>query len=150
MSDLFAFPRIDKFDGQYHWLSNFHQEPVTVNGVVFKTSEHAYQALKAKTQEDFERVRSAKTPGEAKRLGRIIDIVDDWDQIKIDVMTVIIEAKFAKGHLAQKLIDTAPMYLEEGNTWQDCFWGVCGGKGENWLGKILMTVREQLIDAQKS
>lgn len=147
MNDLLTFNKIEKFDGEYRWLSNFHGGKITIDGVGFRTAEHAYQALKANNQEDFEKVRSAKTPAEAKRLGRTIGIVDNWDQIKIEVMTVVINAKFTNDVLAQKLMDTAPAYLEEGNTWGDVFWGICGGVGENWLGKILMAKRDELIYA---
>lgn len=34
--------------------------------------------------------------------------------------------------------------LVEGNNWHDKFWGVCGGEGENHLGKMLMHIRERL------
>ena len=46
--------------------------------------------------------------------------------------------------LADKLLATEDAILIEGNTWDDVFWGVCDGKGENWLGKILMDVRTEL------
>lgn len=48
--------------------------------------------------------------------------------------------------LKQKLIDTNDEYLEEGNSWNDIYWGVCKGRGKNMLGKILMKVREELKD----
>lgn len=38
--------------------------------------------------------------------------------------------------------------LIEGNTWGDTFWGVCRGKGENNLGKILMRLRSELAQGQ--
>lgn len=36
--------------------------------------------------------------------------------------------------------------LIEGNTWNDTFWGVCNGEGENNLGKLLMKVRTNLFE----
>jgi predicted NAD-dependent protein-ADP-ribosyltransferase YbiA (DUF1768 family) len=52
--------------------------------------------------------------------------------------------------IRKKLIATDGSPLIEGNTWHDCIWGtctctMCGGKGLNWLGRILMHVRDALI-----
>ena len=46
--------------------------------------------------------------------------------------------------LKQKLLETGNQELIEGNTWNDTFWGVCNGQGQNWLGKILMLARSEL------
>lgn len=46
--------------------------------------------------------------------------------------------------LAQKLLQTYPAVLIEGNYWKDTFWGVCDGVGANMLGKLLMKVRDIL------
>lgn len=34
--------------------------------------------------------------------------------------------------------------LVEGNNWNDTYWGVCKGVGENHLGKILIRIRDGL------
>ncbi len=34
--------------------------------------------------------------------------------------------------------------LIEGNHWNDTFWGICNGNGENNLGKILMKIRHEI------
>lgn len=49
--------------------------------------------------------------------------------------------------LAEMLLDTGNTKLIEGNSWNDTYWGVCGGRGKNHLGKILMGVRSQLLAA---
>jgi hypothetical protein len=46
--------------------------------------------------------------------------------------------------LRQILLDTGNQELIEGNNHNDRYWGVCNGVGENWLGKILMLVRDEL------
>jgi predicted NAD-dependent protein-ADP-ribosyltransferase YbiA (DUF1768 family) len=38
---------------------------------------------------------------------------------------------------------TKEKLLIEGNYWKDTFWGICDGIGKNYLGKILMEVREE-------
>jgi predicted NAD-dependent protein-ADP-ribosyltransferase YbiA (DUF1768 family) len=46
--------------------------------------------------------------------------------------------------LRERLLATKNMMLIEGNDWHDTYWGVCLGRGQNMLGKILMSVREEL------
>ena len=38
--------------------------------------------------------------------------------------------------------------LIEGNTWGDTFWGQVDGKGENKLGKLLMKIRDELMEGK--
>jgi predicted NAD-dependent protein-ADP-ribosyltransferase YbiA (DUF1768 family) len=62
-------------------------------------------------------------------------------------MRHLLESKFGKANpeLRQMLIDTNPCVLIEGNTWGDRFWGVCEGKGENMLGRLLMNLRAEIM-----
>jgi predicted NAD-dependent protein-ADP-ribosyltransferase YbiA (DUF1768 family) len=58
-----------------------------------------------------------------------------------------VKDKFSRNpELRVKLLNTGDLQLVEGNYWGDTFWGVCNGKGENHLGKILMRVRKELAD----
>ena len=59
-------------------------------------------------------------------------------------MLSIVRAKFENAYLRRRLIATGDAELMEGNDWGDRFWGVCRGKGENRLGKILMKVRAEI------
>ena len=82
---------------------------------------------------------------EQKRDGQLITIRDDWDDVKLDVMRHVVRFKFNNHSALQALLSgTGDQHLIEGNTWQDYFWGVCGGRGLNHLGRILMDVREEL------
>ena len=134
--------KIERFDGEYSFLSNFHPSPVTYADVEYPTVEHAYQA--AKTLDFGERVgiRMAATPGKAKRMGRKATLREDWDDVKVRVMRVLLRKKFRDAELRKKLNATKGKKLVEGNTWGDTFWGVCNGVGENQLGRLLMEVRD--------
>ena len=58
-------------------------------------------------------------------------------------MSAVVFDKFYRNiDLRNKLMETGNRYLEETNHWKDRYWGVCDGKGENNLGKILMSVRK--------
>lgn len=141
---------IDNFRDAYAFLSNFYDVPVEYNGLCFCNSEAAFQAQK--TVDETERVQFTNLDASnAKRLGRIISLRDDWERVKIQVMYEVCYAKFTQNpRLAKWLIETGDEILVEGNTWNDKFWGVCNGEGANNLGKILMAIRTELsFDAPK-
>lgn len=132
---------VDSFSGEYRWLSNFWPVPVNYDGYVFKTVEHAYQALKCKYYNEFLEVKNCDTPGQAKRLARQKIMRDDWEQIKTQVMFHLLQQKFSNPEMWALLVATGNQPIIEGNEWGDTFWGVCRGKGENHLGKMIMTIR---------
>lgn len=137
---------IDTFKGDFEFLSNFFPSVIYVNGKRYATVEHAYQAMKAITNEHHELIRDAKTPGIAKMLGRSIPVRHDWDEVKISVMRDLVRKKFENPFLRPLLLATEDAMLVEGNYWHDEFWGVYikTGKGENWLGRILMEIRDEI------
>lgn len=135
---------IDNFSGQYHFLSNFHPIDVWYQNVIYPSVEHAYQAAKT-LDPDTRREVLVLTAGQSKKWGRTLDIRPDWEQVKYLIMAGLVERKFSDKELGIKLVETHPHELIEGNWWGDKYWGVCKGVGENNLGKILMTVRQQLI-----
>lgn len=142
---------IGNFDKEYTWLSNFSYSPIEEDGWQYPTVEHYFQAKKTLDKEEYTKIVEADTPGQAKRLGRKINLRADWEEIKDDVMFNGVYLKFSQHEgLRKALLDTGEEYLEEGNTWHDNYWGVCHCKkcqniiAHNHLGKILMAVREKL------
>lgn len=136
---------ITSFSGSYGFLSNFHKRPFRMHGVVFRTSEHAYQAWKVLLDDDREKVIQADTPGKAKKIANNCLRRPEWEAIKVSVMMAVLMQKFQDDALAKKLVETGQRQLVEGNTWGDTFWGVCNGKGKNTLGVLLMAVRAHCI-----
>lgn len=159
-------PVITSFSGDHAFLSNFYpctfsaelllgREPFTSE---WRTVEHFFQASKATTLNDAWRIQDVPTPGAAKRAGRAIELREDWDAIKLDVMLRGVRAKFSQNDaLKLMLLATTPRQLIEGNTWGDRYWGAVyvdtgydgpfaargHWDGANWLGKILEFVREE-------
>ena len=133
---------IDRFVGEYRFLSNFYPCDVRWRGRQYPSVEHAYQAAKTKDPVERMRIAAAPTPGLAKALGRQVRLVEDWDRVKIRTMRKLLQRKFADPVLMRKLISTRPHTLVEGNYWRDTFWGVCQGSGMNWLGRLLMEIRD--------
>lgn len=139
---------IDKFDGEYRFLSNFYASPIKAHGKMWPTAEHLFQAAKSNDPIEREAIRLLETPGQAKRMGRRLTLREDWDQIKNLVMFTILELKFDQNpELAARLVITGDAELIEGNTWNDTYWGVCNGKGHNYLGRMLMRHRSNYIHA---
>ena len=136
---------IASFSGEYRFLSNFYVAEVWYEGVRYRSSEHAFQAAKTLCTAERAKVAAAKGPGEAKRLGRCLSLRHDWEDIKVDVMRAVVRDKFMRhADLREKLLATGSQVLVEGNSWGDKVWGVCKGKGTNWLGRVLMEVRGEL------
>jgi len=138
---------IDRFtkESGYDYLSNFYPSTVRFEGNLYPTVEHAYQASKTIDLKLREFIRKASGPMEAKKLGRCLLLREDWELVRVDIMRHLIKEKFSNPFLLHLLIKTKDADLIMGNLWNDRFWGVCRGTGENWLGKILMEVREELI-----
>lgn len=135
---------INEFRGPYYFLSNFYEAPVTWNSITYRNNEAAFQSAKTNNitvRETF----ATMNPSTAKREGRRVTLRPDWEEVKYQVMYEICLAKFTQNReLRERLLTTGDEYLEEGNTWGDRIWGTVNGQGNNWLGKILMQVREEI------
>lgn len=138
--------RITSFSGPYAFLSNFYPHVMKFEGFEWKTAEHAFQAQKTESPKRQSWIRNAETPGQAKRMGRSVELREDWDEVKDDCMYQVLKAKFSDPELQKKLLDTGDAHLEEGNTWGDRYWGTVNGQGENMLGRLLMVIRHDLAN----
>ena len=152
---------IDRFTGEWRFLSNFSPVVVMLDGQEFYTVEGAYQAAKADNAEHRALCRIT-TPGNAKRLGRKVPLRHDWETRKIDVMRALLRQKFFDPIYKGGLRRTGTSILIEGNDWGDRIWGCVAGPvgavgnpdyvtdrgtkwfGQNQLGKLLMEIRAEL------
>lgn len=136
---------INKFEGQYRWLSNFWHCKVEYEGQSYQSSEAAFQAAKT-LDENKRQMFEHVTAGQSKKMGRKLELRPDWEKVKDDVMYNVLKCKFDQNtKLKEKLINTGDSELVEGNWWGDQYWGVCRGEGQNKLGKILMKLRKEYI-----
>ena len=88
-------------------------------------------------------------PNDKRTLNEVIDafpikIRADWDKVKLDIMRKALKAKFeAHLFLRKMLIETGDAILVEDSA-RDNFWGIGkDGKGNNYLGLLLMEYREK-------
>jgi N-glycosidase YbiA len=135
---------IDRFVGEHEFLNNFYAASLWIDGKRYPTCEHAYQAHKTLDEAVREKIRCVATPREAKTLGHTFALREDWESVRIDLMRGFLQKKFESPFLRDQLLSTGDSRLVYGNTWNDKFWGVCRGQGENWLGKLLEELRESL------
>ena len=128
-------------------FSNFAPFPIVLSKKTWPTTEHYFQAQKFKDPAARERVRKAKTPRLAARIGRDRKnkLRRDWESVKVQVMTDAVRAKFQQHEdLRELLMSTGEAKLVE-HTSNDAYWGDGGdGSGRNMLGVVLMRVRDEL------
>lgn len=134
----------------YGCFSNFSDHAVELDGKIWKTSEHYYQAMKFEDEELQEKVRLTSTPGAAAEMGRDPEnpLRLDWDDIKDDVMRKVVMAKFTQNQECEEiLLSTELSFLVEDSP-VDYYWG-CGADrtGKNMLGRVLMEVRDVIKGA---
>jgi len=133
----------------YGEFSNFALGcPIELDGKLWPTAEHYYQAQKMTELKDQEDIRKTERPAVAAKLGRDRSkkIRTDWEKVKLEVMRECLRAKFTQHpRLGSMLMGTRGAKLIE-HTTNDSFWGDGGDdSGENWLGRLLMELREQLL-----
>ena len=137
---------ITAFQKENRFLSNFYPAKFTYGDIEWCSVEHAYQSLKF-TGEKFKEAYALTNPYDIKKFANENKsfISSEFFDVKVKLMFDLVLEKFKQNpELKQKLLETGNQELIEGNTWNDTFWGVCNGQGQNWLGKILMLVRSEL------
>ena len=138
---------ISEFSGDYSFLSNFYRSSIKADNIVWPTAEHFFQGLKSCDRDERLAISRAPTPGVSKRLGRQVSLPSNWNDIRVDVMRMVVRFKFEQNpELVLRLRATGDAYLVEGNTWHDQFWGAVRNHkgrliGKNWLGRILVAER---------
>jgi hypothetical protein len=148
MPETIAFYRIHE---PYGCFSNFAPYPVEIDGQVWPTTEHYYQAQKFADPAYRERIRRDKHPSAAKGLGNSpkMPIRPDWDDVRVEVMRKAVRAKLAQHpQVAETLLSTGDAELVEHSA-KDPFWTDGGdGSGANTFGRLLMALRAELQAAQ--
>ena len=155
----------DKF--VFFWqgpFSNWHPAQFTdpLTKVKFANTEQAFMWYKAQFFNDLstlEQIEAAKTPKEAKDLGRGVKNFNPtyWSCVKFGFMAYVNLLKYQQNaDLAEKLLDTESKLLVEASPY-DRVWGVGLSEddpniekiekwqGTNLLGLVLMTTRLEIL-----
>lgn len=143
---------ITQFRDEYSWLSNFAPVQVELGGIVYSSVEHAYISAKIDDIEWKHLCASNEfTAGQLKRVSKNLDVIKNWYLIKYDVMQNLLNQKYNQEPYKTKLLNTENTYIQEGNYWNDTYWGVClkTNIGDNVLGNLIMDIRKKLFESEK-
>lgn len=134
---------------EYRWLSNFYPCEIEYEGEIYRSTEHAYMSAKSNDPEWKQFCIDTEDAATVKRKSYEIEYREGWDDIKISVMNECIKKKFSQEPFRSKLLDTGTQYIQEGNWWNDRFWGVDlkvePPVGKNILGKLIMEYRSTMV-----
>lgn len=130
--------------GEHACLSNLRPVSIRLDGKVWRSVEHFYQAQKTTDPGERERIRKAVLPGEAKRRGRQASLRAGWCGMRDAVMIRALRAKFFQHpDLGTVLLGTGHARLVEDSP-SDSYWGGKLPGSTNRLGQLLMQVRYEL------
>ena len=143
---IFFWSESDK--EKYGCFSNFYEGPFEIDGLTWPTTEHYFAAMKTMDVSQRDAIRKAATPLDAKRMGRVVTLRPDWEDVKYEVMLDALKAKFGNNlKLKEILLSTGDALIYEDSPY-DKVWGTGQkggvGTGHNLLGKALMQVRSEL------
>lgn len=128
-------------------LSPFSAHEIIIDGVTYKTAEHAYQALRV-VPEARDKIMEASCPQGAWREGQICkqngQILSGY--AKYELMEKIFRAKLAQhADVRQVLVVTGSRPLVKIHD-KDVYWGTgIDGTGLNKMGELWMKLRDEII-----
>ncbi len=127
-------------------FSNFSPSLIEIEGIIYPTVEHAFQAQKTLDMVERLFISGLPTPGKARQMGRKLQLRKDWEEVKYDIMVVCLRKKFSATQYKRILAETRDAeIIEAAERWNDTEWGIGkDGTGKNLLGKALMQVREEM------
>jgi ribA/ribD-fused uncharacterized protein len=137
---------INFLETRLHDLAPFSAHEVELDGVVYKTAEHAYQALRV-IPAARQPIIDARSPMDAWRAGQVAkqnnQLVPDFD--KVALMEQIFRAKLSQHNdVREVLLATGERELLKVYD-TDYFWGTgADGTGENQMGQLWMKIRSEL------
>ena len=138
-------------DKPYGAFSNLYRRSMIFEGETFPTSEHAYQAGKARKRAVRDWLMNAPSPALLAMAAHGLyywDVAPGWSTTKFERMRRVLRAKFAQHEdLRQLLVGTGDARLVESATVDNevnRLWGEVNGVGRNMLGTMLMELRAEL------
>ena len=151
MNDILTFTTPEN-----RWLSNMTYVNIEHRGIIYPSTENFYQAMKY-DKDDFckdvdylitvRNYLATIKPNEAKKYSRKYQMTNPkFEDSKLKIMLYAQRKKYSQEPFKSKLLSTGDCYIEEGNYWNDLFWGIDLKirKGENNLCKLMMQVRDEI------
>lgn len=139
---IFFYPK------EFYVFDNFSSFQVEWQGVLWPTSEHAYQAahFKDTAPEIYEQIKSARSAHDAFKIAKANADKHpaNWEEIKVDIMKDILRHKIDQHpYVLKKLLESGDREIIE-DSWRDSEWGWGENQdGQNLLGHIWMELRSE-------
>lgn len=133
--------KITNFNGTFQFLSNTYPSPVTYDGILYGSVEHAYKASALPPSERHEFIKL----GISKAISRKINARQGWDEVCLDILEGLLRQKFDDIFNIERLLRTGSLELQYINK-SDDFLGIVNDSGANNLGKLLMKIREDVTN----
>ena len=136
---------INSFKGEYDFLNNRFGCSFVWQGIRYNNVDTAFYASKY-TDEAERKVLSRMSAEKVVKKSMDCTPSIEWEESKLNIMGSILLAKFDQNpNLKKRLIETDGRILINGNNKHETYWGVdlYSWRGENHLGKILMTIRDK-------
>ena len=155
--------KVTAFQGADDVLSNFYPCEIKCHGIIAKSSEHAYNYVKAirrGSPELAQAIKDAPTALLAKQVTKKLPFDPKWKDEKVQVMKDILSSKCEQvPEFKKALIDSKQTKLVEAVPW-DFFWSTGLSKqdtlntkskfwfGSNQMGLLLTEIRDSIPDFQ--
>lgn len=127
-------------------LENFSAFGLIMDGIYFKTGEHAFQYLKFKDKKICEEIINCNSPYEARALGSKYrdKRISNWSTVKYEYLEKVFKLKLEQNQMVKDaLLATKDYLICEYCIDEDTEWGLDkNGDGENRLGKAWMKIRD--------
>jgi ribA/ribD-fused uncharacterized protein len=146
--------------GPFRTFSNMAEYPIQIEDKRYPTVEHYFQAEKAREFNDkemLEKILETPSAKAVKALGKKVKnfVKEKWDHERLDIMKRGVRAKFVQHpELQKQLLETGTKQIGDADA-RDLYWGIGTSenteksknpekwKGQNQLGKIMMSLREE-------
>ena len=134
-------------------FSNLYPRSIVLDGITYRTAEHAIKAAQARRPDVRQWLADAPTAELAALAGGVLpegETIEDWDTSRLSVMRRVLQAKFSQhADLADLLLSTGEQSIVELAPDDDPvnrFWSRIAETaiGQNWLGRLLMERRGDL------
>ena len=139
-------------DDPFYEFANSYRAPIIIDGEIWPSSKHYFQAKKFKDPFNYSStmnarmdIRVARSSLEATEIVRNLPLRSNWKRVKNKLMFKALAEKFTQHkHLYDLLISTGDAPIIE-HTGRDSYWGDGeNGSGKSILGNLLMQLRSQL------
>jgi ribA/ribD-fused uncharacterized protein len=130
-------------------LSNYSPSGFELDGRLWRSLEHYFQASKFLSSAAREAIAAAPTPERAKDLAwtnLLSEVRSDWEAVREQMMLSGLAAKAAQvPSFRQQLWECWPWPIYEDSE-EDEVWGIGAfGHGQNLMGRCLSTIRQNIV-----